>query len=48
MICGDPGTSLKARAVSDGCLSVYLHGYLSVILPSNPVCWGHIFAVRAA
>ena len=34
----DQGTSLKARGVPGESLSVYLHGSLSVILPSNPVC----------
>jgi hypothetical protein len=41
-------TSLKARAVSDGYLSVYLHSSLSVILLSIPVCRSHLFAVHVA
>ena len=45
---GIPETSLKARAVSSECLSVYLHNSLSVILSSNPVCRSQLFAAHVA
>ncbi len=48
-IGGDSGdTSLKARAVSDRRLLVYLHGGLSVVLLANPVSRRRHFAVHVA